>query len=776
MTFAFLNTNIRLYHLFLFSLLCVTAIVSQANTLPYRELPDESRSSIRLQSYLLIKPGDFSVEELDRLIDRNIPLAILSVEAGDNLFYKLIEKIGKKQTLLPVIADQGKTVEFPKEIDLAVIGSNLLDNICLADAGPDSLFSDTLFTFNELMRVIPDSTRNPDSYLLFDCWSQSGKVPNFILANSKNWETVAQIVDSLNSTPRIFGVVKSEEQLLGKVSWKGFANRKTNGYFCFSIESQTRKSFVPYKPGFRFSPDIILDSPENVGYLKEFKAIPLDNDFDLIDHFVFRRKMLNLQRSNDDEIVSDGVKFIHDDQRGDCALFPNRSYIDCGIRSTSSLKPGFSVTAWIKPTSLTANNSILGKGREFVLKLHNGYLTYTMQGVEDYRSPRAKVKINEWTFVSLVHSDYENKMRYYLNGELVDEIDLLVPYTESDHTLLIGSNLWEEFFIGYLDDIKIWDRELNDQEIAQEYSRSHDGGESSVRLVWLWILIPVLAFVLFLFIVRRKRKTSPEEKKPVAPSKQPVLRNLTQASERLLCFGGLKVINGEETDVSLKFSPKLKQLFILVFLYSLDGQKGISTKKLSGILWPGMSPQEAKNTRGTNIQNLKATLASCPNIKLVFREKLWFLEMSDSCYSDYVHAHSIMQLLENNDSKPLLETELPPLLAILKKGTLFPNMSNTWLDPYVSKMSDRIIELGLKLFHQLDEEKHVSLIYELAEVISLNDPLNEIALQKKLQILTRQGKLSLAHTIYDQFVRLYKELYMEAYPLDFKAITNSKMA
>ena len=58
-------------------------------------------------------------------------------------------------------------------------------------------------------------------------------------------------------------------------------------------------------------------------------------------------------------------------------------------------------------------------------------------------------------------------------------------------------------------------------------------------------------------------------------------------------------------------------------------------------------------------------------------------------------------------------------------------------------------------------DKHSSLLYDLASVMYIYDDLNENALQIKLQILIRQGKLSLAHTVYDNFAKLYEKIYGE---------------
>lgn len=197
------------------------------------------------------------------------------------------------------------------------------------------------------------------------------------------------------------------------------------------------------------------------------------------------------------------------------------------------------------------------------------------------------------------------------------------------------------------------------------------------------------------------------------------------------------------------------------------------TRSLSArnsFLWPGMNPLNAKNIRGTNIQNLKALLAPCEGIKLVFRDKLWLFEFAEDYFTDYDFVETKLNELMAETDIEKLELELPDLLPILKKGTLFPNMSESWVDPYIDRMSNRIIEFGLNVFGALSAEKYDSLLLDVAEVISINDPLNETALRKKINILTRQGKLSLAHSVFDNFTKLYQELYQEKYAGDFKSL------
>jgi hypothetical protein len=192
---------------------------------------------------------------------------------------------------------------------------------------------------------------------------------------------------------------------------------------------------------------------------------------------------------------------------------------------------------------------------------------------------------------------------------------------------------------------------------------------------------------------------------------------------------------------------------------------------MSDLLWPGMSTQNTKNIRGTNIQNLKAVLTPCAGIKLVFQDKLWFFEFSDDYFIDYAFVQNWLDEERYYDLEKLV-TRLPILTSILKRGPLFQQLGESWLDSYINQMSTRIIEYGESLFSVLQEGTHDSLLLDISEVISVNDPLNEPALRKRISILTKQGKLGLAHTVFDNFGKLYYELYQEKYTGGFKSASD----
>lgn len=680
--------------------------------------------------------------------------------------FKKIKAYSQNHSQIIVISKEGLAIPGSIQAEIIIYNPEELDSVnILADSLNDKSL-DSCFSNNELLLADITNAQTNCEEACFKLWQAYGKLPNFLKASPPQFSSTAGVISKLNNTLKIFGAVYENGKLLTDVYWENSPGVKTYGYFCFPLIDDVYRKLIPYKAGYRFSPDIIYQSGSNMGNMKIFHGIKHKPDYGLMDYFTFSDKVRNEQRGNDKELITNDVQFEEDAELGGVAFFANRAYIDAGLQSKGSLKSNFSITAWVKPTKLSWNNSILGKGSNFVLKIHNGKLTYTMQGVKDYISENSPVPVNTWTHIGLVYSGFNNRIYFYLNGENTDEFNLIADYAGSDYTLIIGSNLWEEFFTGYLGEIKIWGRELNEGEIHYQYLNSRHKSKPSF-FIWALVLMSVSGLVSYLIIKKRgaDKKLFFQTKSSHGKSQKP---GALPERERITCFGGLNVINSEGVNISLKFSPKLKQLFTLIFLYSQGGKKGITSKQLTETLWAGMNAANAKNSRGTYVQNLRSALLSFKKVKLVFNDRLWFLDIAESCFNEYKEVERILTALHREKDVIIIENLLPPLIAVLKQGRFLENMEESWLDPFIEKMNNQILEFCISMFDILDNRQHASLLFGLAEIISLNDPLNESALQKKIVLLIEQGKHSFAHSVYDNFIRLYKELYKEDYSVDFK--------
>lgn len=739
----------------------------------YRLLSEEDKWDIRLRSHVLIDIDQITSSNLAVLLNGKTSIALYISDYQEN-YDTLLEQLMAKNDSLILVGDKIFSKDFLSQSWVPQIPIQKIETILL-DTLPTGQHAPKFETNKELgaVRLLDKEFLNDSVFVKI--WRRSGKMPNFIQIDPELFPKADRLVFGLNKKSRVFGAVRSKSGLLNGVSFKNHRNLIVNGHFSLPIDPmESLPVFIPHKAGYYFSPDIIYTTPENRGNLKEFIGFPLDFEYGLTDHFTFGPTIKNAIRKNDKELIVNNIMIQEDEVHGKVGYFDKGAYVDAGLDSRTALEGSFTISAWVKPTVLTSNNSILGKGDNFVLKLHEGLLTFTVADIKDYISQTSPVPLNKWTHVALVHSKVNDELLFFVNGVQTDKIKLIEDYDTSEYNIVIGSNLWQEFFIGYLTNIKIWKRELNADEIAKEYQKI-ELNNVVVSSHYIKIGIVIAAFLLIFLALKFGKKAivwakmSPVPEGPVKKLPNRDHKSLINTAEKILCFGSLRIINYEGVNIAKKLSPKLKQLFVIILLHSIGDKDGISTKKLSEALWPGMSPKNAKNTRGTNIQNLRAILSEAKEMNLTFRDKSWYLEIGKNCFCDYQEVLNYLNDLGRSGvTVAYLEEQLPKLLSILKADRFFMNMSDSWLDPIVENMSNRIIEFCYDISKILDLDKHGVLMYDLASVMNIYDDLNEHALQIKLQILIRQGKLSLAHTAYDNFAKLYEKIYGEMYAVKFE--------
>jgi len=626
--------------------------------------------------------------------------------------------------------------------------------------------------------------------LLRKIWIQSSKRPNYIEPAKTALLKTVRAAMKCNSQEMIFGVITAENgELVNGVKFKGFEQVVVNGYYSFPIKnkgvpnSKGLPILIPYKAGYQFSPNIIYTTWKNAKNCKQFNAYKLDLEYGLSNYFVFYPSFSDQIEGNKRTLLH-GVKIKRDSSWGIVGFFSNRSHIITGIKNKELLRDNFTITAWVKPTSLDYNNGIVGM-TDFSLKLHQGVLTFTIVGGKDYKSKVSIIPLNIWTHVAVVYSKIDRELFFYVNGKLTEKTplasDIFLDQNKSHNNLEIGTNVWEEFYEGYMADIGIWERELNASEIKNIYEQRRDYPQESTTK-WGMIVLGIVTMLIFIYI--RKRKSKGEKITPIKKREgikinrrksTPEFPEKEKSVEHVLCFGKLKILDKDGQDIAKKLSPLLEKLFIVIFSYPRQKNKqGITTKQLTDFLWPMMSCQNAKNNRGANINKLRKLLSTCEHIHLVFKNNLWMIELSDSCYCDYDWVQNYIGNFSRHDySTNELQQILPKFLRTLKKGRLFLNINDPWMDSIIMKFSNQIIEQCLSIEKVLNIEKQDTLLLDLTEVIDIYDDLNEDAHRLKLSILIRQGKLRLAYKTYDNFAMLYHKIYGEAYPVSFEEMNGA---
>jgi two-component SAPR family response regulator len=233
----------------------------------------------------------------------------------------------------------------------------------------------------------------------------------------------------------------------------------------------------------------------------------------------------------------------------------------------------------------------------------------------------------------------------------------------------------------------------------------------------------------------------------------------------ILFFGGFQVIDRDGEDITRKFTPLLKELFLLIFLNSIK-DKGISVFSLTEILWFSMDAKTAKNNRAVNIAKLKNLLSEIDGCTLSRKTSYWQMIIDDSIlYNDY---WSCVKIIKNKNS--LATEDVLQFFSMIRKGPLLGNSCYEWLDEFKQACSNMIID-GLKQYiDRIEDPMDPDFMIELADTILIFDMMHEEAIAIKCKALAKLGKHSLAKEIFAKFSKDYTTLYDEPYNHSFTDI------
>ncbi|MFD1139856.1 galactose oxidase [Larkinella insperata] len=291
-------------------------------------------------------------------------------------------------------------------------------------------------------------------------------------------------------------------------------------------------------------------------------------------------------------------------------------------------------------------------------------------------------------------------------------------------------------------------------------------------------LVALLALLVY-FQRKRGSKVTPTA---LAPVSEPV-RALTAepatpapslsvkplpAQNCILLFGNLQIFDAQGTEITKALTPLLKELFLVLLLYSTRSE-GISSEKLIELLWFDKNAESARNNRSVNIAKLKAILDKLEHCEISKETGYWRLNIDSSSirvdYRDYLRLISAHQTLTKQ--------EVTELASIIKRGSFLANQEYEWLDPFKSEISNEVVNTYLRYASSVSISDDPEFLIQLANYIFYFDPVNEEAMIIKCKALAFLGKHSLAKTALETFSREYSRIYGEEFRKDMPEVLHS---
>ncbi|WP_426295800.1 galactose oxidase [Dyadobacter endophyticus] len=236
----------------------------------------------------------------------------------------------------------------------------------------------------------------------------------------------------------------------------------------------------------------------------------------------------------------------------------------------------------------------------------------------------------------------------------------------------------------------------------------------------------------------------------------------------ILLFGNLQLYDEDGNEITKHFSPLVKELFLVILLYSIRWD-GISSEKLKELLWFDKPSESARNNRSVNIAKLKAILDKMKYCQVSKETGYWKIKIDfGKIEVDYMH---YLTLLGNR--KLLTKHSIIELASITKRGNFLSNVEYEWLDSFKSEISNEIVDAYLRYAASVKIADDPEFLVKLANYVFYFDPVNEEAMILKCKALAHLGKHSLAKTTFENFAREYNRIYGEDFRKDMPEVLHS---
>lgn len=261
---------------------------------------------------------------------------------------------------------------------------------------------------------------------------------------------------------------------------------------------------------------------------------------------------------------------------------------------------------------------------------------------------------------------------------------------------------------------------------------------------------------------KKKRHAAGSNQEPMAPAAIPPMVGpsaIPKSKNAVYLLGEFLVFDRRGNDITHLFSPKIKQLFVLILLNSREG-KGVSSKKISAKLWPDKDIVKTKNIKGVTFNHLRNIIADIDGIELFFTNDSYSFTLQEPFFCDYT---SLWELIRAGRSI----WEHYPLIT---RGPLLQDMPETLLEDCKSLFEDRLLGLLLPELKRLYDCREYKAALDLAKLILVMDAFNEEALKYQLRSFRRLRGLEYSRKAYDQFTQDYQRSLGVAYHVSFDKI------
>lgn len=227
-------------------------------------------------------------------------------------------------------------------------------------------------------------------------------------------------------------------------------------------------------------------------------------------------------------------------------------------------------------------------------------------------------------------------------------------------------------------------------------------------------------------------------------------------------LGPFQVIDKKGTDITHLFSPKIKQLFLLILLHNTS-DKGVSSKKISCVLWPEKDLNKTKNIKGVTFNHLRNIISDIEGIDLVYVNDAYSFKLAENFFCDYFFLLDLIKRAGTDPSFSVMKH-----YTLILRGSFLDGMPEVWLDTFRNNYEENMIALIMPELRKRYELRELKQTLEISKLVLSMDPFNEEALKYQLNSCRKLKGVQHSKIIYDQYREDYRRSLGIEYPYSFE--------
>jgi two-component SAPR family response regulator len=283
---------------------------------------------------------------------------------------------------------------------------------------------------------------------------------------------------------------------------------------------------------------------------------------------------------------------------------------------------------------------------------------------------------------------------------------------------------------------------------AKELKNFPNGQKSDLFILTIILLSFFIAVGIGYLLIKKLKPGAVKDNINAKKLHQTDFKKKTKPNSIYL-FGDFTVRDRNNKDITYLFSSKLKQIFCLILQHSTED--GITSQRLSDLLWPGKPSSKVKNSRGVTLNNLRKILDEIDGIEVIYEQGYFKIVQTEDFYCDYSRC---MEIISSGD----ITKHREELVKILSRGTFLKNSDDPLFDSFKEATEQQLEPILLVEMDKSFGTKSYLVTIALAEAIFNIDPLNETALSFLIKAMQKLKRDEEARIKFQTFVIEYKKI------------------